>query len=62
MSSVRKMIQLSEANVDAFFERFPEGSLSWALDMLLERFIAQYKMTAKEYADIAAEQLREEQE
>lgn len=60
MSTVRKMVQLSEENVNAFFEHYPDGSLSWALDMLLEKFVSQFQHTAREYAEIAAKELKEE--
>jgi len=60
MSTVRKTITLSEINVKAFERYYPEGNLSWALDLLLEKLIAQFDHTAKEYAEMAVETFKEE--
>lgn len=58
-SLIQKNVQLSKPNVDRFNELFPKGNLSYTLDLLLERFNAQYGKTQAEYAEIAARELKE---
>lgn len=60
MALVQKNVQLSEINIAEFEKHYPKGNLSWALDMLLERFVAQFHHTPQEYAEIAARELKEE--
>lgn len=60
MATVRKEVQLNEDNFNRFKEHFPDGSLSWALDLLLGKFMDQYKHTPQEYAELAAKELKEE--
>lgn len=60
MSSIRKEIHLTERNVRLFERYFPKTSLSWALDLLLEKFIEQYDRTPEEYIEEAAKSLKEE--
>lgn len=58
-SLVQKNVQLSKPNVARFEQLFPKGNLSYTLDLLLERFVAQYDKTQLEYAEIAARELKE---
>lgn len=60
MAVVRKDVQLDEKNVAAFERHFPKSSLSWALDLLLEKFVEQYTHTPEEYAALASQELKEE--
>lgn len=60
MALVQKNVQISSINIENFEKHFPKGNLSWVLDMLLEKFVAQYQHTPAEYADIAARELKEE--
>lgn len=62
MALVQKNVQLSEVNIAEFEKHYPKGNLSWALDLLLEKFVAQFKHTPQEYAEIAARELGEETE
>lgn len=58
--TIQKNIALSEVTLEKFERYFPKTSLSWAVDMLLEKFVAQYDKTPEEYAEIAAQELKEE--
>lgn len=60
MGTIQKNVALSEPTLRKFEQYFPSASLSWALDMLLEKFVAQYDKTPEEYAAIAAQELKEE--
>lgn len=60
MATIERRVLLNEENIKKFDEHFPNGSLSWALDLLLGKFMDQYKHTPQEYADIAAKELKEE--
>ena len=55
-------VQLSEVNVENFHKYFPKGNLSWALDLLLEKFTSQFTVTPDELAQKSVEEFREEQE
>jgi hypothetical protein len=57
---VQKNVQLSEVNVKAFERHYPTASLSWCLDLLLEKFVAAHNKTPAEYAEIAVRELKEE--
>lgn len=60
MGIVQKNVQLSEENVKTFEARYPKGSLSWILDMLLEKFNSVQQVSPEEYAALAAKELGEE--
>jgi hypothetical protein len=62
MSVIRKTVTLSVENVKAFEKHYPESNLSWALDLLLEKLVAQFDRTAEEYAEAAVQDLKEELE
>lgn len=57
---IRKEVHLSESTVEDFDRIFPKGSLSWVVDRLLEKFVAQYKRDTDEYVKVAAEELKQE--
>lgn len=60
--SIQKNIRLSNANLEKFQQFYPEGSLSWILDILLEEFVNQLVKTPRQYAEIAAKTIKEELE
>lgn len=60
MAILRRVINLNKEHVEAFEQLFPEASLSWALDMLLEKFVAQYNQSPAELAEVASQELKEE--
>lgn len=60
MSIVRKEVHLSRVNVEAFERHFPKTSLSWCLDLLLEKFVIQFNRTPEEYAEEAARALKDQ--
>jgi hypothetical protein len=43
-----------------FARYYPGKNLSWALDLLLEKFVSQMKVTPEEYAELAVEHFKEE--
>lgn len=53
-------VQLSEVNLEKFARYYPGRNLSWALDLLLEKFVSVLDKTPEEYADIAIQHFREE--
>lgn len=53
-------VQLSETNLSSFAKYYPGKNLSWALDLLLEKFVMQLDKTPEEYAEIAVQQLKDE--
>lgn len=60
MANIRKEISLDEGHVKEFEVLFPGTPLSFVLNLLLEKFVCQYKMTPEEYAEVAARELKEE--
>jgi hypothetical protein len=57
---VRKNIELNAEPVEMFARYFPTASLGDTLSMLLEKFMALQVHTPEEYAQVAAEQLKDE--
>lgn len=53
----RKMIQLSNDNVEWFEQTYGGSTLSWVLDELLREFREASVHTPREYAEIAAKAL-----
>lgn len=61
-ATVRKNVELTEDNVNWFYETYGEisnnASLSWVLDLMLTQFRAAHEHTPQEYAKIGAAELK----
>lgn len=62
VAKVRKQIELTEANVHRFYEMYSgvtnNASLSWVLDLMLEKFLEAHEHTPAELAAIGAVELK----
>jgi hypothetical protein len=57
---VRKMLDLNAEPVQQFYKYYPGGSLTDVLSLLLEKYMRLHEHTPEEYAEIAANELKDE--
>ena len=61
-ATVRKTVELSEINVEWFYATYSgvasKASLSWILDLMLEKFRELHDKTPSELAELGAAELR----
>lgn len=60
MATTRMNVSLDTGHVEWFNETYKGASLSWLLNLLLEKFKDVNNVKPEDYAKLAAEQLKEE--
>jgi hypothetical protein len=58
-NDLKVKLNLNREVVEKFREQYPTGSLTWVLNLLLEKFVS-VNVSPETYAEIAARELREE--
>jgi len=51
-------VALNAENVDKFYELYNDTALTWALDMLLEKFIEAHEVSPQDVAAVGARELK----
>lgn len=60
MTMVKVHVSLDKNHVEWFYEKFQGASISWWLNMLMEKSHEVMETSPSEYAKLAAEALKEE--